>query len=73
MSADFVTIGTLVQITRKPAHVINYALSRYGPEPAGRIGIIRVWSRDDVPKIIESLRRTTERSTSTQCEEGVLA
>jgi len=57
------TISDLRRITGLPSHVINHALERYGPEPSGRIGIARVWQRDHLTKIQESLRRTAERST----------
>ncbi len=60
---EFLTISDLRRITGEPAHRINHALNRFGPEPAGRIGIARVWRPDQVPALQESLRKTSERST----------
>ena len=59
---DLLTISDLRRLTGEPAHVINHAIQRFGPEPKGRIGISRVWSNDDLPLIQESLRRTAEHS-----------
>lgn len=61
---DMLTISDLRQILGQPAHIIDYALDRYGPAPRGRAGMARVWSRKDLPRIRESLKRTAERSTA---------
>ena len=55
---DLLTIADLQRLTGLPLHKIIYSLRRYGPKPAGRIGITRVWHREDLPAILESLRRT---------------
>ncbi len=60
---EFLTISDLRRITGEPAHRINHALVRFGPDPAGRIGIARVWRPDQVPAIQESLKKTSKRST----------
>lgn len=60
---DLLTISDLRRLTGEPAHVINHALQRFGPEPRGRIGISRVWCRDDLQLIQASLRRTAEHSS----------
>ncbi len=52
------TITDLCRITGQPAHIINHALRRYGPDPAGRVGIARVWNQSDVPALLHSLART---------------
>ena len=61
---DVLTVADLRRITGKPRHVICHALDRHGPEPAGRIGITRVWNRDDLPRIRESLAKTERRGSS---------
>jgi hypothetical protein len=55
---DFITVSDVRKITGKPAHVINHAIDRHGPEPAGRIGITRVWKPEDLAKIQESMKKT---------------
>lgn len=60
--SDYLTLGDLRRITGEPAHVLNHALNRFGPEPAGRIGIVRVWRQDQVPAIRASLEKTSARS-----------
>jgi hypothetical protein len=60
--SDCLTLGDLRRITGEPAHVLNHALNRFGPEPAGRIGIVRVWRQDQVPAILASLQKTCARS-----------
>jgi hypothetical protein len=54
---DVITLSDLRRITGQPAHVINYAIGRFGPEPSGRIGITRVWDKADLPVIHASLER----------------
>jgi hypothetical protein len=64
--SDLLTISDLRRLTGEPTHIINHAILRFGPEPKGRIGISRVWSREDLPLIEASLRRTAEHSSSPQ-------
>lgn len=60
--SGLITISELRRVTGKPAHVINHAIDRHGPAPAGRIGIARVWRAEDLPRILESIRKTTGRA-----------
>jgi hypothetical protein len=60
---DLLTISDLRRLTGEPAHIINHAILRFGPEPKGRIGISRVWSRDDLALIQAYLRRTAAHSS----------
>ncbi len=59
---ELLTIGDLRRETREPAHVLNHAIDRFGPEPVGRIGISRVWRREDLPAIMASLAKTAIHS-----------
>jgi hypothetical protein len=52
------TIADLKRLIGRPAHVINHAISRFGPEPAGRVGIIRFWNEADLPAIVASVDKT---------------
>jgi hypothetical protein len=54
---DLLTISDLRRLTGEARHRINYALDRYGPEPAGRIGQVRVWRPEDLPRVEESLAK----------------
>lgn len=54
---DLLTLGDLRRETGEPAHILNYAISTYKIEPRGRVGIIRVWNRDDLEQIKSALRR----------------
>jgi hypothetical protein len=60
--SDLLTISDLRRETGQPAHIIKYAIDRFGPEPTGRIGISRVWRAADLPAIQASLQKTSIRS-----------
>ncbi len=59
---DVLTLSDLRRMTGKPAHIINYALNRFGPQPTSRIGLTRVWRQSDLPAIASALERTSARS-----------
>jgi len=59
------TLGQLAaEVRQQLSHVsdsqVKYALDSYRIEPAGRVGILRVWSRDDVNRVVSALRRIAE-------------
>jgi hypothetical protein len=56
-TVDLLTVGDLRRETGEPDHRIKYALQSYAIEPVGRIGNLRVWSRDQLPHIKSALRR----------------
>ncbi len=58
---DFVTVGDIERIAGHPKHVITRAIDRHGPLPAGRAGIVRIWSRDQLPEILASIERTRRK------------
>jgi hypothetical protein len=60
--SNALTISELRQLLGVPRHRITYALDRYGPAPAFRVGTLRFWGRDSLPAIEESLKRTTENA-----------
>jgi DNA-binding transcriptional MerR regulator len=39
----------------------RYAIDTNGIEPRARVGIIRLWTEDDLPRIKSALRRIAER------------
>jgi hypothetical protein len=71
--SDLITVSDVRKITGEAAHIVNHAIARFGPEPACRIGITRVWRSEDLPRILESIERTRERSTSRQRRERTTA
>ena len=73
MVNDHLTIADIRRETSQPAHVINHALDRFGPAPAGRIGIMRIWELTQLPEIRESLRKTAARSTLPARRQEVIA
>jgi len=70
---DVLTITDLRRITGKPRHVICHALDRYGPAPAGRIGITRIWKREALPLIRQSLAKTERRNDRASAPEEPVA
>lgn len=66
---DPITLADVSRFTGQPRHTIDYAICRHGPEPAGRIGITRIWPRADLGKILDSLRKTAVRSTTPERRE----
>lgn len=63
MVEDLLTLADLRRETSLPSHVINHALDRFGPAPAARIGIARVWARSQLSEILQSIQKTAARST----------
>lgn len=55
---EYIGIADIEQLTGLPRHVVNHAISRYGPKPCGRVGITRVWHRSDIHAIRQSIART---------------
>jgi len=62
------TIGDLRRHFNQPTHVLDYAIERFGPAPASRVGSARVWTDGQLAEIQESLKRTAERSTRRHAE-----
>lgn len=52
------TISNLRKTFSLPKAPINYAIEKYNIEHAGRVGITRYWTDEDVPRIREALRKT---------------
>lgn len=51
------TLGQLAQRLGVSIHRVKYAIESYRIEPVTRIGIIRVWSEDDLPRIKSAISR----------------
>jgi hypothetical protein len=46
------------------ASQVKYAIERYHIAPAGRVGILRVWSEDSVPLVKSALARISSSRSS---------
>ncbi len=55
--ATLLTVSDLRKLLGLPRHRIAYAIDRFGPEPAGRMGTTRFWNESDLPSIVESVDR----------------
>ena len=53
----YLTLGQLSERVGRSTHRTKYALDQYGIKPAGRIGILRVWTEDSIPLVKSALRR----------------
>ena len=42
-------------------HQVKYAVERHRIEPVARVGIIRVWSEEAIPKVQTALDRIAEK------------
>lgn len=51
----FLTLGQLSEHLKTPIHRVKYVLERHRIAPAARVGIIRVWSENDLPRIRQAL------------------
>lgn len=51
------TLGQLSERLDVASHRIKYAIDQYRIEPTMRVGIIRVWSENDIPRIKSALSR----------------
>lgn len=55
------TVGAIARELRQPLHRIKYCLDAYSIEPIQRAGVLRLFSRDDLPRIKSALIRIAER------------
>jgi hypothetical protein len=56
------TVADIARQTHERRHVVDHAISVHGPEPTGRVGIIRTWDEELLPQILESIRKSKGRS-----------
>ena len=55
------TVGAIARETGQPVHRVRYALETYHIDPVQRAGILRLFSRDDLPRIQSALDRISGR------------
>jgi len=68
--SDFFTLGDLAKRYGEPIHTVAYAVKTLGPKPSGRIGGKRIWSREQLSEVEESLKTTAQRSTNPERREA---
>ncbi len=51
------TLGQLARRLGVSTHRLKYAIDQYQVEPRMRVGITRVWSEDDIPRMRSALAR----------------
>ena len=60
-ATDLLTVGDLAREFGVPIHKLKYAIEVYRIEPRQRAGILRLWSRDDLPAVRSALSRISGR------------
>ena len=60
---NLLTIGQLQSHFGVSRAVLDHAVRTYGPEPVGRIAVARVWPREQLCAISESLQASASRRT----------
>lgn len=64
---ELLTITQIAKLENEPPHRVGYAIERYQIQPAQRVGIIRVFTRDQLPAIRAALRRTASAAVGGRC------
>ena len=59
--ARLLTLGQISERLHVPQHRAKYALTQYDIQPIGRVGILRVWREDDLPRIKSALTRISAK------------
>jgi hypothetical protein len=59
------TVGALARELGEPLHRVKYCIDAYGIEPTQRAGVLRLFSRDDLPRIKSALVRIAQRRGGT--------
>ena len=57
MDQDRLTVGEIAEEFGERLHRVRYAIATFQIKPRWRVGIIRQWARDDLPKIRDALAK----------------
>jgi hypothetical protein len=60
-SAEYLTVRDIARQTGRPFHVIKYAIAAHNIREAGRVGVIRLFTSDQLPAIEAALASTSKR------------
>ena len=61
---DLLTLGQLAERVGATTHQTKYAVDQYRIEPAGRVGILRVWTEEAIPLVKGALTRIRSNRAS---------
>lgn len=61
LNPKLLTLGQLAKRLNVSIHQLKYAIEQNNIEPVTRVGIIRVWSEENIPLIESALRRIAGR------------
>ena len=64
------TLGELARRLNVPANRLDYAIRRYGIEPATRAGILRLFSEEQIEQIASAVRRCASRPAPGRCTDA---
>lgn len=64
---NLLTINEIARLLGERSHRVAYAIERYDITPAQRLGIIRAFSRDQLPAIKAALQRTAAAASGGRC------
>jgi hypothetical protein len=62
--AEFLTVQDIARATGKKFHVVKYAIAAHGIPEAKRVGVIRLFSHDQLPTIAAALASTSGRRSA---------
>lgn len=57
----FYSVRDIARELREPFHRVRYAIAEGGIEPAQRVGIVRLFAADQLPRIREALQKSSRR------------
>ena len=64
MRTNLLTLSQLARRLNVSQHRVKYAIETHGVRPFTRVGIIRVWTEDAIPRIEEALRQISQNKRS---------
>lgn len=57
----FLSLRDIAKELREPFHRVRYAVAEGGIEPAQRVGMVRLFTADQLPLIREALSKSSRR------------
>lgn len=58
---EYLTLGEVARRLGENDNRVKYAIGAYRIEPTARVGILRCWTEDDLPRIKSALARVAAR------------
>ena len=63
----YLTLGQIAARLGVTTHRVKYAVDQYGIAPTMRIGILRCWTEDDLPRVESALQRVAANRGAQAC------